>query len=199
MATGYSLGQRGCETIILEQAAQAGNAWRNDRWDSFTLVTPNWSIRLPGVEYQGDDPDGYLRRDEIVAYFEQYVERYHMPVRYGARVTAVEQNPTGKGYLVRTDESTYEASNVVMATGLYQRPKTPPFTAELPPHITQMHSGQYRNPQALPPGAVLVIGSGQSGCQLPRSCTKMGVRPTCAPAAPDGCRAVTGEKTSTSG
>ena len=166
MATGYCLGLRGCETIILEQAAQAGNAWRNDRWDSFTLVTANWSIRLPGAEYQGEDPDGYLGRDEIVAHFEQYVSRYHLPVRYGARVTAVEQNPTGKGYLVRTDESTYEASNVVMATGLYQRPKIPPFAAELPPHITQMHSGQYRNPQALPPGAVLVAGSGQSGCQI---------------------------------
>jgi len=166
LATGYYLGQHNREHIILEQAAQAGNAWRNDRWDSFTLVTPNWSIQLPGAEYQGDDPDGFLPRDEIVAYLEQYVERYHLPVRYGVRVTAVEQNPSGKGYLVRTDNRIYEARNVVMATGLYQRPKIPPFATELPPHILQIHSGQYRNPQALPPGAVLVVGSGQSGCQI---------------------------------
>ena len=166
LATGYCLGLRGCENLILEQAAQAGNAWRNDRWDSFTLVTPNWSIRLPGGEYQGDDPDGYMPRDEIVRHFEHYVERCHLPVRYGVRVTAVERNPTGQGYLVSTDEKPYEARNVVMATGLYQQPKVPPFAAELPLNMLQMHSGQYRNPQAMPPGAALVIGSGQSGCQI---------------------------------
>jgi putative flavoprotein involved in K+ transport len=166
LATSYHLKQRGQEHILLEQAAQAGNAWRNDRWDSFTLLTPNWSLRLPGVEYQGAAPDGFMGREEIVATFERYVERFQLPVQYGARVNAVEANANGGGYRVRTDNEVLEAGKVVVATGLYQRPKIPAFRTGLPAHIMQLHSGHYRNPQALPPGAVLVVGSGQSGCQI---------------------------------
>lgn len=166
LATSYHLNQRGREHIVLEQTAQAGNAWRNDRWDSFTLVTPNWSFRLPGAEYQGSAPDGFMPRDEVVARFEQYVECFHLPVRYGVKVTSVEQNAEGHGYLVRTDEASIETRNVVMATGLFQRPKVPAFSADLPTQVTQLHSGQYRNPQMLPPGAMLVVGTAQSGCQI---------------------------------
>jgi putative flavoprotein involved in K+ transport len=165
LATSYHLAQRGCEHIVLEQAAKAGNVWRNDRWDSFALLTPNWSFRLPGAEYQGNAPDGFMPSDEIVACFEQYVERFSLPMHYGVRVTSVEQSVRGSGYLVRTKSSVYEASNVVIASGLFQRPKLPPFSAELSTQITQFHSDQYRNPQALPPGAVLVVGSAQSRCQ----------------------------------
>lgn len=93
LSTSYHLSQRGCEHIVMEQAEQAGNAWRNDRWDSFTFVTPNWSIQLPGAAYQGSAPEGFLPRDEIVAYFERYADRYHMPVQYGSRVTDVEPDP----------------------------------------------------------------------------------------------------------
>jgi putative flavoprotein involved in K+ transport len=166
LATSYHLKQRGQEHIVLEQAAQAGNAWRNDRWDSFTLNSPNWAFRLPGAEYQGDEPDGFMAREEIVATFERYVQRFQLPVQYGARVNAVESLANGDGYRVRTDDEVLEARKVVVATGLFQRPKIPAFSTELPAHITQLHSGHYRNPQALPPGAVLVVGSGQSGCQI---------------------------------
>jgi putative flavoprotein involved in K+ transport len=166
LATSYHLQQRGRGNIVLEQATRAGNAWRNDRWDSFTLLTPNWSFRLPGAEYQGDAPNAFMQRDEIVARFEQYVERYDLPVTYGVRVTSVEQDAAGQGYLVRTEQSLMRARNVVIATGLYQGPKIPPFSADLPRHITQLHSGHYRNPQSLPAGAVLVVGSGQSGSQI---------------------------------
>lgn len=167
LATSYHLVQRGREHVVLEQAAQAGNAWRNDRWDSFTLLTPNWSFRLPGAEYQGDSPDDFMVRDEIVARFEQVVERFHLPVHYRVRVTAVEQDAEGQGgYLVRTNETVMQARNVVIATGLFQRPKMPSFSRDLSTHIAQQHSGQYRNPQSLPAGAVLVVGSGQSGCQI---------------------------------
>ena len=166
LATSYHLKQRGQEHIVLEQAAQAGNAWRNDRWDSFTLLTPNWAFRLPGAEYQGAAPDGFMAREEVVTSFERYVERFQLPVQYGARVNAVEILATGGGYRVQTDDEVLEAGKVVIATGLYQRPKLPSFSKELPAHITQLHSGNYRNPQALPPGAVLVVGSGQSGCQI---------------------------------
>src|SRR3990172_9367535 len=88
LSLSYYLTQQSRKHVVLEQAAQAGEAWRNHRWDSFTWVTPNWQIRLPGAEYQGDDPNGFLTRPEIVAYFEQYVERFKLPVRYNVRVTA---------------------------------------------------------------------------------------------------------------
>jgi putative flavoprotein involved in K+ transport len=166
LATSYYLSQQDHEHVVLEQAAEAGNAWRNGRWDSFALLTPNWSTRLPGAEYQGDDPNGFMSRAEIVRYFEQYVERFRLPVRYGVQITAVEQKPNGNGYQVRADGTTFEAANVVMATGLYQQPRIPPFSAHLPAEIMQLHSGEYRNPQALPPGGVLVVGSAQSGCQI---------------------------------
>ena len=107
-----------------------------------------------------------MRREEIVATFERYVQRFQLPVQYGTRVNAVESLANGDGYRVRTDDEVLEARKVVVATGLYQRPKIPAFRTELPAHITQLHSGHYRNPQALPPGAVLVVGSGQSGCQI---------------------------------
>ena len=166
LATSYHLSRRACEHIILEQAAQAGNAWRNDRWDSFALLTPNWSFRLPGAEYQGSEPDGFMGRGEIVAAFEEYVERFHLPVQYQARVTSVEQTAEGRGYRVSFDGTALEARNVVVATGLFQRPKLLASGSGLSSKLTQLHSGHYRNPQVIPPGAVLVVGSGQSGCQI---------------------------------
>ena len=166
LAASFYLTRQKREHVVLEQAAQAGHAWRDDRWDSFTLVTPNWSFRLPGAEYQGDDPGGFMPRDEIVARFEQYVDRFRLPVRFNTTVTSVERKPDGSGYRVETDGAQYESNNVVVATGLFQRPKLPPFSARLSPDILQLHSGAYRNPLALPPGAVLVVGSAQSGCQI---------------------------------
>jgi putative flavoprotein involved in K+ transport len=164
LATSYYLGQMGREHLVLEQARYAGNTWRNQRWDSFTFVTPNWMIQLPGAGYQGDDPDGYLPRDGIVRYFEGYVERYKFPIRYGVRASSVVRNEAG--YLVKTEQEEFRAANVVIATGFFQKPKLPTFSAKLPPGIVQLHTSEYRNPDRLPPGAVLVVGSGQSGCQI---------------------------------
>jgi putative flavoprotein involved in K+ transport len=147
----------------LEQADQAAAAWRK-RWDSFTLITPNWTIRLPGAEYQGDDPDGFMPRDKVIEYFEEYIERFELPIRYGTQVTSVE--PIETGYLVRTDKTDFEAANVVIATGMNQQPKIPSFSTNLSSEIRQLHSSEYRNPETLPPGAVLVVGSAQSGCQI---------------------------------
>jgi putative flavoprotein involved in K+ transport len=164
LAVSYHLTQQGRAHTILEQASQPAEAWRNHRWDSFTFVTPNWTIRMPGAEYQGDDPDSFMPRDEIVAYFEDYIERFRLPIQYGVRVSSVE--PNGDGYLVHTDEATVQAANVVIATGLFQKPNIPPFSANLPVEVQQLHSSEYRNPAALPAGAVLVVGSAQSGAQI---------------------------------
>ena len=165
LATSYYLTQHGREHIVLEQAAQAGNVWRNQRWDSFTLVTPNWTLRLPGAEYDGPDREAFMPREKVVQYFEQYVERFKLPVQYNTSVIAVEPMD-GRGYRVQTTDSTFEADNVVIATGFEQSPRIPSFASGLSPGITQLHSSRYRNPESLPAGAVLVVGSAQSGCQI---------------------------------
>jgi putative flavoprotein involved in K+ transport len=164
LSVSYCLGLLGRDHIVLEQAAQAGEAWRNHRWDSFTFVTPNWTIRLPEAAYDGDAPDGYVARDDIVAYFERYVTLYRLPVSHGVRVLAIEQKD--EGYVVRTEGDVFAASNVVIATGTFQQPKVPSFSAGVPPEIQQLHSGEYRNPSGLAAGAVPVVGSGQSGSQI---------------------------------
>ncbi|HEY3340742.1 MAG TPA: NAD(P)/FAD-dependent oxidoreductase, partial [Anaerolineae bacterium] len=174
LSTSYYLSQQGREHVVLEQAPAAGNAWRNGRWDSFTLVTPNLSISIPGAEYDGDNPEGYLPRDEVVAYFERYVQRFALPVQYNTCASAVE--PDGAGYIVKAGHDTFHAANVVIASGFFQRPRLPPCSSHLPAHITQVHSGKYRNPRALPPGAVLVVGSAQSGCQIAEELYQSGRR-----------------------
>lgn len=164
LALSYYLTQAGQEHILLERAAQLADAWRNHRWDSFTLVTPNWHIRLPGGEYRGSAPDGFLPRDEIVRYLENYAASFSAPVRLGINVTAVDR--AEMGYRVSSDQGEFLARNVVIAVGIFQQPRIPAYAANLPASLLQMHSGEYRNPAALPPGAVLVVGSAQSGAQI---------------------------------
>ena len=139
LATSYWLKQHGREHIVLEKAGRPGHAWRQ-RWDSFTLVTPNWMFRLPGAEYGGADPGGFMPRDEIVATFERYVAGNALPVSFGVDVTAVERLAGRPGYLVRTQETEFEAQNVVMATGLFQHAKIPAFAAGLPSDVQQLPS-----------------------------------------------------------
>jgi putative flavoprotein involved in K+ transport len=165
LATSYYLTEFGREHVVLEQAAQAGSVWRTQRWDSFTLVTPNWAFKIPGIEYNGADHEGFMPREEVVTHFDQYIKRFQPPIQYNTRVVSIEPM-NGKGYQVQTSERTFTANNVVMATGFFQQPKTPPFAADLSPDITQHHSSAYRNPASLPAGAVLVVGTGQSGCQI---------------------------------
>ena len=166
MAVSYYLSQQNRPHIILEQAEKPGDAWRNHRWDSFTLNTPNWQSGLPGAEVPGSSPDSFLSREEIVRYFEDYVNKFQLPVSYGVQVWAVRPKSPGRGYVVETNAGRFEAANVVIATGLYQKPKMPALGATLPAEIKQIHSDEYKNPQSLPEGAVLVVGSGQSGAQI---------------------------------
>ena len=162
----YFLLQQNREHLVLEKAEAPADAWRNHRWDSFTLITPNWAFRLPGASYQGDNPDGFMVKDKIVKRFEDYVEQFDIPVQYSTTVTSVKRDQAGQGFLVRTENKNYRAHNVVIATGLYQQGKIPSFAREINGQVVQLHSGDYRNPKSLPPGPVLVVGSGQSGAQL---------------------------------
>jgi len=164
LALSYYLKQESREHVVLERTPAVANAWRNQRWDSFTLVTPNFQVRMPGAEYQGNDPYGFMPLAEVVKYFEDYVKRFDLPVHCSVEVHSVEK--TRGGYLVRTSEVTYEAENVVIATGLYQAPKIPKLSKHLPEEVLQIHSMEYKNPSSLPAGAVLVVGTGQSGAQI---------------------------------
>jgi putative flavoprotein involved in K+ transport len=174
LAMSYYLKERGREHIVLEQDEQPANAWRNGRWDSFTLVTPNWSVKMPGAAYQGDEPNGFMSKSEVVSYLEDYIERFDLPVQFRTRVLEVNPGSNGDGYQVVTEDEVFKASHVVVATGMFQCPKIPEFSSNVADHVDQMHSSQYRNPEALSPGAVLVVGSAQSGAQIAEELYKHG-------------------------
>ena len=165
LATSYFLKQQGYEHVILDKASKPGDSWRSQRWDSFTFVSPNWTFQLPGGAYDGPDPDGFMPRDELVSRFEKYAEKNQLPIAFDTHVTSVQTVDDGS-FLIHTQEKDYRARNVVAANGWYQVGKTPPFAGKIPSSILQLHSISYRNPQLLPPGAVLVAGSGQSGGQI---------------------------------
>lgn len=164
LAMSYCLKQRGIEHVVLERDRIAQD-WRDSRWDSFCLVTPNWQCRLPGFPYAGDDPDGFMARDEIVAYLESYAAFSQPPLMEGVTVTELRRDREG-GFELSTSAGEFTAGQVVIATGGYHAPRIPRFAERLPPEIEQLSSADYKNPDALPEGDVLVVGSGQSGCQI---------------------------------
>jgi putative flavoprotein involved in K+ transport len=165
LATSYYLQQAGREHLVLEREDRAANVWRSGRWDSFCLVIPNWSFRLPGGEYDGAEPDDFMPRSEIIDRFDRYVEQFRMPVQTGTHVTSIEADGFD-GYRVATSKGELRARSVVIATGMEQLPSIPADARGISPGVMQLHSSAYRNPEALPPGAVLVVGSAQSGAQI---------------------------------
>jgi putative flavoprotein involved in K+ transport len=159
LAVSHELRARGLEPVVLERG-RIGQSWR-DRWESFCLVTPNAWLRLPGFAYDGPEPDAFLAREEIVEHLERYREHGGVPVREGVDVRAIDA-----GFVLRTSGGDLRADAVVIATGAYQRPNRPPVAASLPPSVDQLDVEGYRTEQELPPGRVLIVGSGQSGCQI---------------------------------
>ncbi len=166
LSLSYYLTQAGREHIVLEKSSQVADAWRNRRWDSFCLVSPNWTFKLPGAEYADSDPEGFMLKGEILRRFERYEQDNHLPVSYSTEVTRVEPMDDHYKYRIFTDDKVYEAMNAVIAIGLYHKVKIPAFAGQIPADILQIPSDSYRNPQALPPGAVLLVGSAQSGSQI---------------------------------
>jgi len=163
LALSYHLGRLGRPHVILERGRVA-ERWRSERWDSLMFQFPNWSLRLPGHEYRGSEPDGFATRAEVIAFIERYREIVGAPVRTGVRVDRVRAE-AGR-FRLETTEGPIEAANVVIATGPYQEPLLPAVRHALPPGLAQVHASGYRNPAQLPEGAVLVVGSGASGCQI---------------------------------
>jgi putative flavoprotein involved in K+ transport len=157
-----ALSARGIEHTVLERD-RVGSTWAG-RWDSFCLVTPNWAIELTGGGYDGDDPDGFMPRDHIVAFLERYAARVSAPVQTGAEVTGV--RTIEDGFALDTSVGSMTTRVLVAANGAFQRPFRPDGLSSLPPDVPVIDASRYRNPQALPDGGVLVIGSGQTGAQL---------------------------------
>jgi putative flavoprotein involved in K+ transport len=162
LAASHQLTQHGLEHVVLERG-RVGETWRR-RWDSFCLVTPNWTVQLPGHPYAGADPDGYMPRDEIVEHLESYASTIEAPVRTGVEVESVDKKDSR--FRLRTSQGAIDARVVILATGAYQRPHRPPIAAAFPADLAVIDVDGYRSPSHLPDGPVLVVGSGQSGCQL---------------------------------
>ncbi|MFD6059045.1 putative flavoprotein involved in K+ transport [Rhodococcus wratislaviensis] len=164
LSISWHLVQRGIDHVVLERDSIA-HEWRDSRWDSFTLVTPNWQCTLPGYSYSGGDPDGFMNREQTYQFVRGYADTFDPPVREGVTVVSVRQSGSG-GFDVDTTEGPMRADHVVVAVGGYHTPVVPRFAERLPTGITQVHSSQYRSAGDLPAGEVLVVGNGQSGAQI---------------------------------
>jgi len=162
LAIGYFLAQQGRDFTILEAAAEPAAAWRA-RWDSLKLFTPARYDALPGLPFPGD-PDRYPTRDEVADYLTDYARHFELPVELNSRVRAVRRS--GGAYVVELDDRTYEAEQVVIATGPFQTPLVPAIAEQLGDEVVQMHSTAYRSPQSVPEGLVLVVGGGNTGFQI---------------------------------
>jgi putative flavoprotein involved in K+ transport len=163
LAVSWCLREQGIDHVVVERN-RVGHAWREERWDAFCLVTPNWQCQLPGHPYPGTDTDGFMVREEILAYLDRYVDMLAPPLYEGVRVTEVAAE--GDGFRVSTSHGTLTADRVVLAVGGYHLASLPRIAERLPTGVTQLHSSTYKNPSSLPDGAILVVGSGQSGAQI---------------------------------
>nr|WP_142045569.1 NAD(P)/FAD-dependent oxidoreductase [Arthrobacter sp. SLBN-100] len=163
LAASYWLTRHGVEHLLLERRSGLGGAWQ-DRWDSFYLNTPNFFCRLPGLAYEGREPDAFIPRDAVIDLFRDYAQWIAAPVQLGTEVTRISR--ADGAFRAETTSGTLAAANVVLANGAFQRPRIPPASAFIPAHVHQLHSHDYRNPRQLPDGAVLVVGTGQSGGQI---------------------------------
>jgi putative flavoprotein involved in K+ transport len=172
LAMSRCLAERSVDHVVLERG-EVANSWRTQRWDSLRLLTPNWMTRLPGFAYRGDDPDGYLGAAEVTRLIEDYARESAAPVLTGTGVRSV--RPDGRGYLVRTDRGSWHARTVVVATGAAAVATVPAALAEqVPAGITTLTAAQYRNPDQLPEGGVLVAGASASGIQIAEELQRSG-------------------------
>lgn len=165
LAMSYHLRQRGREHIVLERSRIA-ERWHSERWGSLCFQFPNWALRLPGFKYEGSSPDAFAHYRDVAKFVEDYARFIDAPVRCGVDVGSLRETPDSDGFLIEANDTTFEASRVVVATGPFQRPSLPACSAAVPSGIVQVHASRYLDPGQLPPGAVLVVGSATSGCQV---------------------------------
>jgi putative flavoprotein involved in K+ transport len=168
LSTSHLLTRAGREHLVIERGL-IGETWRSQRWDSFRLNTPNSFLRLPGNEYEGDDPDGFLTREGTIAHLERYADAADGSVRTGVEVDSL--RAADDGFRLETSSGPFAAANVVVATGSF-RAQTPRLSRRS--KLFQLHSSEYRNPEQLPDGGVLVVGAAQSGCQIAAELNRTG-------------------------
>jgi putative flavoprotein involved in K+ transport len=170
LGVSYFLQQNGHKHVVFEQG-RIGESWLSQRWDSFKLNTPNFMNTLPGFRYDGLEPDGFWLPHELVHYFQRYIEHFQLPIQTGVTVISVEQSEDEELFILKTKtngqrEESVTSRSVVIASGSQRTPKFPATHSRFPDDIVQLHTADYKSAAALPPGAVVVVGSGQSGCQI---------------------------------
>jgi putative flavoprotein involved in K+ transport len=163
LAMSWCLAARSIDHVVLERG-EVANTWRTERWPSLTLLTPNWQSRLPGHGYEGDDPDAFRTLPETIAFLERYARVVSPPLRTHCPVTSVRR--TADGYEVVAAQGTWHCKAVVLATGAFNVAQVPKLAESVPADITQLTTVQYRKPEELPPGGVMVVGAAASGAQI---------------------------------
>jgi putative flavoprotein involved in K+ transport len=163
LAMSRCLADRSIDHVVLERG-QVANSWKTERWDSLRLLTPNWQSRLPGYQYDGDDPNGFRTMPETIAFIERYAEVISAPVRTETAVTSVRS--VDGGYHVATTQGDWQSQTVVLAAGACNIPNVPALSDLVPPSITMLTPMQYRNPDQLEQGGVLVVGASATGTQI---------------------------------
>lgn len=163
LAVSRCLSERSIDHVVLERN-EVANSWRRDRWDSLRLLTPNWQCRLPGHSYEGDDPDGFMTATEVAEFITEYAKVIAAPVLSGTTVTRVRR--TNDGYTVTTDQGEWHCVSVVLASGAFNESRVPPFAAAVPAAITTLTPMEYRNPDQLSEGGVMVVGASATGVQI---------------------------------
>jgi putative flavoprotein involved in K+ transport len=163
LATSWYLKQANVEHVILE-AGRVAETWRSRRWDSFCLVTPNWTVKLPGAPYAGPDPDGYMNLAELIEHFQNWSDSFRAPLTEGSEVSALDTD--GDDFVLTLPTGKLRARTVVVASGGYQRAHIPANSNQLPATVNQIRAEDYSNPADLLPGSVLIVGGGQTGGQL---------------------------------
>jgi putative flavoprotein involved in K+ transport len=163
LAMSRCLTDRSIDHVVLERG-EVAHTWRTERWDSLRLLTPNWQSRLPGFGYEGDNPNGYRTIPEVIEFIDDYAKAISAPVQTHTTVTSVRS--TGAGYLVRTERGDWQCRAVVLASGACNISRIPTFANLVPPSIATLSAQQYRNPDQLADGGVLVVGASASGTQI---------------------------------
>ncbi|MGB6455677.1 MAG: NAD(P)-binding domain-containing protein [Streptosporangiaceae bacterium] len=163
LAASKFLSDRSIDHVVLERG-EVANSWRRERWDSLRLLTPNWQCRVPGLRYEGPDPDGYMTMAEITDFVERFAKVCVAPVRTNTNVTSVRR--ADDEYRVTTSDGEIRCGSVVIASGACNRPAVPQFAAAVPTSVGQLTTFDYRDPAQLPDGGVLVVGASATGVQL---------------------------------
>jgi len=163
LAMSQCLSECSVDHVVLERG-EIANSWKHERWDSLKLLTPNWQSRLPGYRYSGDDPDGYMDMPELIGFIERYAEVISAPVRLNTRVTSVSND--GSGYQVATTRGTWQCESLVVASGACNKAQIPVIAEAAPASIEMITPMEYRNPEQLQQGGVMVVGASATGLQL---------------------------------